>query len=81
MSTSKYLMSQPPPSFKNRYGGTDRAVSEARHFLYLSVRDHIRAGWNTLPPGLTAKDLREIAEMAKVRRDHAIFALCHQSVC
>jgi len=63
---------------QNRYGGDARVESEARHQLYLDVREHIRAGWDELPEGLTPGNLRDLAAMAKSRKDHRIHALCCQ---
>ncbi|MGZ3272600.1 MAG: hypothetical protein ACXU82_11795 [Caulobacteraceae bacterium] len=44
--------------------------------LYLTVRRHLQAGWDQLPEGLTRRNLRDLAVMAKVRKDHRIRALC-----
>jgi hypothetical protein len=64
---------------QNRYDGEARVESEARHQLYLDVREHIRAGWDELPEGLTRRNLRDLAAMAKSRKDHRIHALCRQA--
>lgn len=47
--------------------------------LYLEVRRHLRAGWGQLPDGLTKRNLRELAVMAKARGDRRIHALCSPS--
>jgi len=64
---------------QNRYGGDARGESEARHQLYLDFREHIRAGWDELPEGLTPRNLRDLAAMAKARKDHRIHTLCRQA--
>jgi hypothetical protein len=61
---------------QNRYGGDARTEAEARHNLYLDVRGHIKAGWDELPEGLTPRNLRDLAAMAKARKDHRIHTLC-----
>jgi hypothetical protein len=37
------------------------------------------AGWDQLPEGLTKRNLRDLAIMAKARGDHRIHALCSRS--
>jgi hypothetical protein len=64
---------------QNRYGGEARTEGEARHLLYLEVRNHFKAGWDELPEGLTQRNLRDLAAMAKARNDHRIYALCRQA--
>ena len=63
---------------QNRYGGAARVESEARHQLYLHVRGHVRAGWDALPEGLTPRNLRDLAVMAKARGDRLIHSLCRE---
>ena len=36
------------------------------------------AGWRTLPDGLTAADLRDLATMAGSRRDRTMQSVCRQ---
>lgn len=64
---------------RNRYGLQAQAEAELRHGLYLEVRGHLRAGWDQLPEGLTKRNLRDLAIMAKARGDHRIHALCSRS--
>ena len=64
---------------RNRYGLQAQAEAEIRHGLYLEVRGHLKAGWDQLPQGLTRRNLRDLAVMAKARGDHRILALCSRS--
>jgi hypothetical protein len=60
----------------NRFGPQALADAEVRHTLYLEVRSHVLAGWDRLPSGLSGRDLRELAVMAKARGDRRMYALC-----
>jgi hypothetical protein len=64
---------------RNRYGPQAQAEAEIRHGLYLEVRGHLKAGWDQLPEGLTKRNLRDLAVMAKARGDHRIHALCSRA--
>jgi hypothetical protein len=64
----------------NRYGPEAQIEAEARHLLYLEVRRHLKDGWEQLPEGLTPRNLRDLAVMAKARSDRRIHALC-RSAC
>jgi hypothetical protein len=64
---------------QNRYGGEAHTQSEARHRLYLEIHGHIKAGWDELPEGLTQRNLRDLAVMAKARSDRRIYTLCRQA--
>ena len=80
MTASKYLLAERSAKIANRYSAGARVASEARHFLYLHVRDHVRAGWSELPEGLTPRNLRDISAMAKARGDNVISSLCQSLV-
>jgi hypothetical protein len=58
----------------------DRAAAARRHLMYLRVRSHLAAGWRTLPDGLSAADLRDLATMAGSRRDRTMQSVCRQHV-
>ena len=58
------------------YAVADRLAAARRHLLYLRVRSHVAAGWDALPDGLSATDIRDLAAMACSRRDRTIQSLC-----
>jgi len=60
------------------FGLADRAAAARRHLMYLSVRRHLAAGWETLPEGLSAADLRDLAAMACSRRDRTMQSVCRR---
>ena len=66
------------PRRTGRFGPAEIDTAEGRHLLYLLVRDHARAGWTSLPSGLTAVNRRDIAVMAKARSDQAVLRLFPQ---
>ena len=66
-------------SHGNRCSPQAQAQAEARHLLYLRVRAHLKAGWDQLPEGLTERNFRDLAIMAKARSDHRMFALCSRA--
>jgi hypothetical protein len=63
------------PRRSGRFGPEQIDAAQARHYLYLMVRDHARFGWNSLPLELTQANRHEIAAMAKARSDHAVLRL------
>ena len=67
------------PRRTGRFGPNEIDAAEGRHLLYLLVRDHARAGWTSLPSGLTAVNRRDIAVMAKSRSDQSVLRLFPQS--
>jgi len=67
-----------PPS-TGRFGPDEIDAAAGRHLLYLKVRDHARAGWTSLPPGLTDVNRRDIAVMAKSRSDQTVLRLFRRS--
>ena len=79
MPTSKPSPFEAQSRHSDRYGSRAQAEAEVRHRLYLEVRGHLRAGWDQLPDGLTQRNLRELAVMAKARSDHRIHALCSRA--
>jgi hypothetical protein len=60
------------------YGLADRAAAARRHLMYLSVRSHLAAGWDTLPEGLSPTDVRDLATMAGSRRDRTMQSVCRR---
>ena len=79
MSMQKDSTGAARPRLCDRYGPQAQLEAEARHLLYLTVRGHLQAGWDQLPEGLTRRNLRDLAIMAKVRRDHRIRTLCEEA--
>jgi hypothetical protein len=76
MSKADQWADQVGSKHRSRYGRQAQTEAEARHLLYLGVRGHLKAGWVQLPDGLTQRNLRELATMAKARGDRLIYALC-----
>lgn len=74
--------SQRDPSGRTAGGlcefAADRPAAAERHFLYLRVRSHLGSGWTSLPDGLTATNIRDLASMACSRRDRIVQSLCRQ---
>ena len=66
------------PRRTGRFGPAQLDAAEGRHLLYLLVRDHARAGWTSLPTGLSEGNRRDIAAMAKARSDKAVLRLFPQ---
>ena len=60
------------------YAVADRLAAARRHLLYLRVRSHVAAGWDALPDGLSAADIRDLAAMACSRRDRTMQSLCRR---